>query len=232
MKSAIITFVVGFVLLAVVGVFTLDHAPSRLVRIGAPGKKATEPAGAVAVLSLVTKDPTVCQAGEVLPAGITAIRLSQWAFLGSHVRLAVYQGPRVIASGERGAEWTGTSVAVPVHPLSYGHSGVTVCETFGPNSEPIALIGNPTPASQGADLSEEAVRPGQLGAADAKQLPGRLTIEYVAPGSGSWWSRILAVARRLGLGRAYTGTWIALLVAALMAAVSVLAVRLALKEIS
>ncbi len=33
----------------------------------------------------------------------------------------------------------------------------------------------------------------------------------------------------MGLGRSYTGTWIAFLVAALMAAVGVLAVRLSLR---
>ena len=37
-------------------------------------------------------------------------------------------------------------------------------------------------------------------------------IEYLAAGQGSWWSRLVAVSRRLGLGHALTGTWVALLV--------------------
>jgi hypothetical protein len=39
------------------------------------------------------------------------------------------------------------------------------------------------------------------------------------------------VAQHMGLGRAYTGTWIALLVAALMAAVGALAIRLTLRTL-
>jgi hypothetical protein len=39
------------------------------------------------------------------------------------------------------------------------------------------------------------------------------------------------VAKHLGLGRSYSGTWIAFLLAALMAAVGVLAIRQTLREL-
>jgi hypothetical protein len=46
-KAAIATFAVGFAVLIGLGAFVLTaNAPSRLVRIGAPGVKALGPAGA------------------------------------------------------------------------------------------------------------------------------------------------------------------------------------------
>jgi hypothetical protein len=100
---------------------------------------------------------------------------------------------------------------------------------IAPNSEPMDVLGLPTTKSQLAAFATEWA-PGQPKGAP-KALPGRLGIEYLAPSHGSWWSRLLSVARHFGLGRAYSGTWIALLVAALMAAVVVLAVRLSLREL-
>ena len=54
--------------------------------------------------------------------------------------------------------------------------------------------------------------------------------EYLAAGNRSWWSRILEVARHMGLGHALTGTWVVGLIAALMVAVGGLAIRVALRE--
>jgi hypothetical protein len=65
-----------------------------------------------------------------------------------------------------------------------------------------------------------------------QRLPGRIDIEYLGSGQGSWWSRLLPVARHMGLGRAFSGTWIVLLVAAMVAAVGALAGRLVLRELS
>ncbi len=55
-----------------------------------------------------------------------------------------------------------------------------------------------------------------------------LRIEYLRPGPGSWWSLASAVARRMGLGRAPSGTWVALLPLALMSVAVALAAWLVL----
>jgi hypothetical protein len=57
-----------------------------------------------------------------------------------------------------------------------------------------------------------------------------LTIEYLRRGSSSWWSLALAVARRMGLGRAWAGTWIVLLVAIMMGSAIAIASWLTTRE--
>jgi hypothetical protein len=64
------------------------------------------------------------------------------------------------------------------------------------------------------------------------KLAGRMNVEYLSAGPGSWRSRVLTVARHMGLGRVFSGTWIVLLIAAMVAAVGVLAIRLTLRELS
>lgn len=81
-----------------------------------------------------------------------------------------------------------------------------------------------------AVLTSRRIRPATA-TVNAVPLGGRVGVEYLAAGRGSWWSRLSSVAAHLGLGRAYSGAWIALLVAALMAAVGVLAVRLTAREL-
>ncbi len=61
-------------------------------------------------------------------------------------------------------------------------------------------------------------------------LPGRIAVEYVRAGSSSWWSLVPSVARRMGLGRAWAGTWVAAMVALLMVTGIVLASWLTLRE--
>jgi len=57
-------------------------------------------------------------------------------------------------------------------------------------------------------------------------------IEYLRPGESSWWSLATSVARRMGLGRAETGTWVALLAILLMVAVGGAMSRVILKELT
>jgi hypothetical protein len=168
--------------------------------------------------STISEEET-CQGNEVLPAGVSAIRVSLLAYYGATVRVTASSGPRVLAEGGRGGEWTGGSVTVPITPLKRTVSHVTLCIAVGLNSEPIFLLGDETPAREAAVATGE----GRLG--------GRVGVEYLAAGRGSWWSRILPVARRMGLGHALSGTWVVLLIAALVGAVGLLAVRLTLREL-
>lgn len=209
-RKAIVTLGVGVVLLLAIGAATLAQAPPRVAR---EGTKQQAPV----LVSAATTD--VCQAGETLPAGVSAVRLAVWAFFGTPVHVTISSGSRVLTEGRRGPAWTGSSVTVPVRSLRQSASPVTVCAHFGPNSQPLYLMGR-------------EASPAESATARGRPLGGRIGIEYLAAGEGSWWSRIEQVARHMGIGRAMTGTWIVLLIFALMVAVGTLSIRVALRELS
>jgi hypothetical protein len=206
-----VTFGVGVALLIAVCAYALTRSPPRVLRA------APKPSGLVTALS---GDGEACQAGEVLPAGASAVRLSIAAYVGARIRVKVYSGSQLLTEGSRDPDWTGTSVTVPVSPLRESVSNASVCFAISPNSESLFVLGTETPTSEAMYLPT------------GERLSGRLEIEYLGPGQGSWWSRILTVARHMGLGRAFSGTWIVLLIAAMVAAIGVLAGGLALRELS
>lgn len=204
-----VTLGVGIALVAVVAAYTLTRSPPRVVRASSQGQAAvaTTIAGA-----------SFCQAGETLPAGVSGIRLAIWAFFGANIHVTVSSGSQVLTAGGRGPDWTGSTVTIPVTPLSHAVSPVKVCVDVGPNSEVLYFTGAEAPSSAAAITST------------GEPLAGRLGIEYLAGGNSSWWSRIGEVARHMGLGHALTGIWVVVLIAALMAAVGGLAIRVMLRE--
>lgn len=209
-KAVKVTLGVSILVMAGVLALTLSRAPPRVVR--AVGR-------AELILASTTKAGETCQPDEVLPAGVSALRITVAGYYGATLRATVYQGSRIVTEGSRGGDWTGTSVTVPVKPLSYTATHVKLCVHVGPNSEPIFFAGSTALAQEAALTGEGA------------PLAGRLGVEDLAAGQGSWWSRALSVARRMGLGHALSGTWVVLLIAALVAAVGVLAVTLTLREL-
>jgi Predicted membrane protein (DUF2142) len=211
-RAVRLTFVVGIAILLAAVALTLCKAPPRVVRVGASTS---------AIFDLTAGDLEACQTGEVLPAGVSAIRLSLVAGgYGARVHVRVYGGSQVLAEGRRSAGWIGNSVTVPVSPLRHVHRLVKLCFAIGPNSEPILLAGSS--ASQGDMTRSRAGEPLGVG--------GKLGVEYLAPGHGSWWSRALLTARHMGIGHALSGSWVTLLIAALMAGVGLLAIWLPLRE--
>jgi hypothetical protein len=86
--------------------------------------------------------------------------------------------------------------------------------------------------SAGVARLDGQATPRSLAARDqhGRPLPGRVRIEYLAPGH-SWWSLAASVARRMGLGRAGSGIWIVVVAIALMVVVALLTARLALWEL-
>jgi hypothetical protein len=204
-----VTFVVGIALVVALVAVVLTRSPPRLVSGGTP----TE-----GLLGSAASSFESCQAGEVIPAGTSAIRLSLETYLGAKVRVTAYSGTRVLAQGRRGPEWTGTSVTVPIKPLGYTASNVKLCIAVGPNSQPVFIQGSQAPRLDAAVVNGEPI-------------DGRVGVEYLASGQGSWWTRILTVARHMGLGHALSGTWVVLLIAALVAGCGLLAVGLTLGEL-
>ncbi len=209
-KGAGVTFGASVAVLLAVGALTLTHSPPRVVRTSSLGQ---------ATVASTLAEASFCQTGETLPAGVSGIRLTIWAYFGANIHVTVYSGSRTLTAGGRGPDWTGSTVTIPVTPVSHAVSPVKVCVNVGPNSEVLYFSGSEAPASAAAVAST------------GEPLPGRLGIEYLAAGNRSWWSRILEVARHMGLGHALAGTWVVLLIAALMAATGGLAIRVALREL-
>ncbi len=160
-----------------------------------------------------------CQSNEVLPRETSAIRLRVESFFGPRVTVEMLDHGRVIAQGERGPGWTGGVVTMPVSPLSTARTGLDLCfKLFLNGDESNILLGEPTTGARAA-YSHDA------------RLPGRLRVEYLRPGRSSWWSLAPAVARRMGLGHAWAGTWSVLLVLLLMGGVTLVCGRLILREL-
>jgi hypothetical protein len=225
-RKILATLVVGLALIGIGVAVALSQAPPRVVRLGGPGIKAVNQNG-VSVIGFTTGEPTVCQSGETLPAGVSAIRVSMWAFYGPTVHVAAYAGSQALTTGSRGPGWIGDSATVPVKALGRAATGVRLCFSMKPNSEPILLLGGDTHHLPPATFAEPKTSSGE---AENRLLNGRVSVEYLASGHRDWFSRILAVARHAGLGRALSGTWIAVLMALLMLAVVVLALRLTVRE--
>jgi hypothetical protein len=220
MRNVTITLAAGLALVVAVCALTLTRSPPRVVLVGARDET---------VLTRISGDLALCQENEALPAGVSAIRLATWAFLGYDLRVRVYQGLRLLTEGQRGANWTSDSVTVPVKPLDYPTPGVTLCFAIGPNEEPGVILGTPAPPQASAViLTGDVPTPA---AASNEVLRGRVGVEYLASGAGSWWSRLPSVVTHVGLGRAFSGTWIAFMIAALVSALGGLAVWLTLREL-
>ena len=209
-KAVKVTLGVSTLVMVAVVALTLSRSPPRVVR--AVGR-------AELILSSTTNSGETCQPDEVLPAGVSALRITVAAYFGARLRVTAYSGSRVLEEGTRGGEWTGTSVTVPVKPLSHTAKHVKLCVHVGPNSEPIFFAGSTALAQEAAVTGEGA------------PLAGRLGVEDLAAGQGSWWSRALSVARHMGIGHALSGTWVVLLIAALVAAAGALALTLTLREL-
>lgn len=205
-----LALVAGLLMIAIAGGVTLAHAPLVVARDNSAVThdelvKTTEPAGA-------------CQAGEVLPRGTSAIRIGLTTVLGPRAMVRVLAGSRLVTQGVQKPGWEGASVTIPVRRVARTFAPVTVCLRLSLLNGPVAMLGWPTSRAVSA-----------IG--EGKHLPGRMHIEYLRRGSESWWSMASATARRLGLGRAASGTSNAFLVLALAAVLIALSSWLLTREL-
>jgi 4-amino-4-deoxy-L-arabinose transferase-like glycosyltransferase len=204
-----VALLVGLALLAIAACLTLTEHPVSVVK--------TNGVPLHGELSSLSSGSVICQGGESLPADTAAIRLSLFALVGPHVELRASSGGRILTRGTRGPGWTAGAVTIPVARLPHAASGVTICATLGQSVRSVSVAGHETtrdPASTNGGWP----------------LAGRMRVEYLRPSRATWWSSALAVARRMGLGHAAPGTWVALLVAALMAFAGAIACRLVLAD--
>jgi hypothetical protein len=201
---------IGLALIAGGVAVTLTQAPPSLARRNTDEDQ---------ILGSMRRKAQTCQPDEVLPRGTSAVRLHIYAEYGPRVELRALEGGRIVAQGEQRAGWTGGAVTVPVSPLTTRRSAVKLCFT-------LFLNGDETLSPLGERTSRAlAAREGDT------TLPGRVTVEYLRPGPSSWWSLLLPVARRMGLGRAAAGTWNVVAVIALMAGALLICSRLVVREL-
>jgi predicted membrane protein DUF2142 len=207
----------GLVAIALALVLTLSNSPLTFA-----SSNGITPAGVVAATRGGIQG---CQTREALPAGTTAVRLWVVVNIGPEVRIAVTSGSRLITSGSREAGWTGAVVTVPLHPLRRAVSNVRVCFKFGAATEKIGLVGNHTSRREGGLLTagRRANR--------VAEVFRKVRIEYLRPSHGSWWGRAHSITKRMGLGRAPSGSWVALIPIALMSLAATIASLLILREL-
>jgi hypothetical protein len=173
---------------------------------------ATNSTKAEGTIANTQGNTTFCQGDETLPAGASAMRLSVSVNVGPKVTVTVLSGSQVLAKGVQAAGWTGEQITVPIVPVPSTVTGASVCIAIGPAVESIGLTGVKAPHPTG-------------------EAPGKVRVEYLHPGNRTWLSMAGAVARRLGLGRSPSGTWIAFVPILLMLAALVLTARLVLREL-
>ncbi len=210
MNRAKAAVLLSFLLIALLVGLTLRRSPARVVSARSTGN--------LRLLSTVG-DATGCQGGEVLPADVTAVRVGLQSAAGPPVHLRILAGSRVLAMGRRGGGWSGDSLTFAVKPLKHPHTDVRICFAIGPNSELVRILGQGTSEREGLVWTPR------------QQVAGKAGVEYLQPGRSTWWSLALTVARHMGLGHVVTGTWIALLIAVLTAAVGALATGALLREL-
>jgi hypothetical protein len=210
MSRVAIALGASLTVLAIAIVLTLAHAPMTVARANGVPKQEE-------VIAFTSHGAAYCQAGELLPKGTAALRLSLSVVTGPRISLSVRSAGRIMTSGVRAAGWTGRVVTVPVKPLTHTVSDATVCASFQLRHESLIVFGKQSSKATAAHNGRQA-------------LYGRMWIEYLRPGTSSWASSIASIARHMGLARADEGTWIAFLALALTLAVAVLASGLILKE--
>lgn len=194
MRTSIV-LAAGLVLIAAIVGLTLARSPPTLA--GTNGIPAEHPVGAA------EQAIGACQAGETLPAGTTAIRLSLIAIIGPRVSVRVVSGPKLLTHGTTRPGWTTSEVTVPVAPLTHSVSHVKVCVGLSDLNGEVDVHGKPTGPAVAAV------------SATGQHLTGRFRVEYVRAGHTSWLSLLTSIARHMSLGRGGGGTWIVFFILAL-----------------
>jgi hypothetical protein len=209
--SVKIALAIGLALLVLAIGLTLLTSPTTVIETnGIPD------AGEVARTRLAT---TACQAGEVVPAETSAVRLTLAGEIGPSVAVALKAGGRTIADGHHAEGWTGASVTIPIQREAHTTAGVEICFALGRPLGSIEIFGE---HRSGANVLE-----GPHGQA----LPGRMGVEYLRPGRTTWLSLLPTVARHMGLGHAWSGVWIVFALLLAMASAAGLLAWLALAEL-
>jgi hypothetical protein len=182
-----IVLATGLALIAIAVFVALLHSPRTVA--------ATNGVPLAGPVAATRGNVGICQRGEKLLAGTSAIRLQVEATTGPRVVVGVIAGGRLVTQGTVGTAWYGSAVTVPVQPLARTLANVTVCLQLSYLSGQVVAFGAST-------------KPTFAATSEGRPLPGRLRIEYLQSANRSWWSLAGATIEHMGLGRAASGTWI------------------------
>jgi hypothetical protein len=162
----------------------------------------------------------VCQGGELLPAGTSALRIP---LRGPRVPVlvALRRGGRVFErvhatlTTPRGA--LDGAARAPIAPPAHDLDGVEVC--LRARSAVVILRGAPPPEVGLTTVAESST---------GTSIP----IDYLARGSRSWWAQASTIADRLSLGRGdWGGRWVVWLLGALVLGSLGLTARVVLRTV-
>jgi hypothetical protein len=210
MPGVKVALAIGLTLIAITLAVLLAHAPATLARTN-----GVTPEGTVATIRGRT---SICQTGEVLPRGTSAVVAWLEASIGPRVTVALSAGGHVLATGERTSGWTGASVTIALAPMARTIAGVTACFRFAAINETVTVRG----------LASNAVA---SATSNGRRLGGQMRLEYLRPGRRSWWSMASAIAGHMGLGRVPSGRWAVIVACALAATIVALASGVLLREL-
>lgn len=202
---------VGLAAIGVAIVLVISHRPPATAGgNGIAGKNYIE---------LEAKDAlSNCQTAGTIPRGTSALRLAiEGVYFSPSVKVKIARDGHVIARGSHAPGGPAApNVIVGLPALGQTVRGAQICTAVGPTVGPIRFSGEPASSSSHvSNALQQAV----------------LHVEYLRAGDRSWWSSLSAIGRRIGLGRAPGGGWVAILVLLLMLSVTALTVRLAIQEL-
>jgi len=204
-----ITLGFGFALITAALVATLLRTPDAVT--------STNSITVTGELGYFSPHTTVCQSNDAFPASTTAVRVSLIAYIGPAVSVTVSHGGETIARGHHDAGWVSSSLTLPLQPPVANAMNAKICITRDSGQLLAGLLGNNSPRAVAAT-------------GNGKPLPGRMRIEYLSRGRGSWLSLAKRIARRLGLGHSPSGTWIVLPLVLMMAVAVALGAWLLMRE--
>jgi hypothetical protein len=132
---------------------------------------------------------TLCEPGEIIPAGTGALRLRGKPQGGRGPALSsTVTGPAgQVTNGSRGGGWQPGLVSIPLRRVVQDTVTATVCLTD---------IG-PVGASFGGSVPDGSF----IVDIDGHPLAGRLRIDYMRPGRESWLSLLPELQRRVAIGK-------------------------------
>jgi hypothetical protein len=110
----------------------------------APGTVPAHPVAIQPKLAVTQQGTSVCQRGETLPRGTTAIRFLLKALVGPRITVKAFAGARIVTSGERGPGWTSGAVTVPVARVGRTVAHAKVCLAFALSNETVDMEGECT----------------------------------------------------------------------------------------
>ncbi|HVR04462.1 MAG TPA: hypothetical protein VMS02_00360 [Solirubrobacteraceae bacterium] len=211
-RSVLVVLAVGLAAIVASLIAVLSHNP-----LVAAGNNAI--AGQHYVELEEEKHPmSTCQTAGVVPRGTTALRLGvEGLYYSPKLSLRMLSGSRVVReASHRGGGPPTPNVTVGVASFARSVQHARICVTVGPTLGAVRYYGESSAAatSSGDELAQ-----------------AQLHVEYLRPGSQSWWSSIGSILRHIGYGRAPSGEGVALLALVLMLAVVVTVSRLTLREL-